>query len=307
MPADNSPTAPSARPGMGTILYPGGVAFRVWSPFASGVFATGTFNQWNATANPFASEGNYYWSVDVPGAKIGDEYQFVIHNGAQVLWHKNPYASEVVNSSGNAIIHDPTFDWTGDTFVMPPWNELVIYEMHVGTFNDAPGVGPGTFDEVIPKLARRTECLSRRTWVWGLTRSSSCRRKAEKRRCCSTRRTGASQYRTSAPDTDIVPTVASMRARAAQSLKVHFREACPGGAWAARNPAGQHDPISDRRPAALPSKSFSGVHARQPKCVPNDALESGDHATDGRRPEFGGRAMRLKRTQIVEERAQGRT
>ena len=156
MPANGSPhplpATPSARPGMGTILYAGGVAFRVWAPFASSVFASGTFNQWNATANPFASEGNGYWSVEVPGAKIGDEYQFVITSGAQVLWRKNPYASEVVNSSGNAIVHDPTFDWTGDTFVMPAWNELVIYEMHVGTFNDARANGPGTFDDIIPKL-----------------------------------------------------------------------------------------------------------------------------------------------------------
>jgi len=149
-----SPAAsPSARPGMGTILYPGGVAFRVWAPFASTVFAAGTFNQWRPTANPFASEGNGYWSVEVPGVKIGDEYQFVIQNGAQVLWHKNPYASEVVNSSGNAIIHDPNFDWIGENFTMPPWNELVVYEMHVGTFNDVSGHGPGTFDDIIPKLS----------------------------------------------------------------------------------------------------------------------------------------------------------
>ena len=145
--------SPSARPGLGSILFPGGVAFRVWAPFASSVSAAGTFNQWSDSAHPFASEGNGYWSVEVPGAGIGDEYQFVIGNGAQpLIWHKNPYASEVVNSSGNAIIHDPNFDWTGDNFVMPPWNELVIYEMHVGTFNDAPGSGPGTFDEIIPKL-----------------------------------------------------------------------------------------------------------------------------------------------------------
>jgi 1,4-alpha-glucan branching enzyme len=137
---------------MGTSLYHGGVTFRVWAPFASSVFAAGTFNEWSDTANPFANEGNGYWSVDVPGAKIGDEYQFVIRNGDQRLWHKNPYASEVVNSSGNAIIHDPEFDWTGDDFVMPPRNQLVIYEMHVGSFNDLPGAGPGTFDEVVPKL-----------------------------------------------------------------------------------------------------------------------------------------------------------
>ena len=144
---------PSDHPGMGTILLPEGVAFRVWAPFATEVFVTGTFNQWSTTANPFASEGNGYWSVEVPEAKIGDEYQFVIRNGVQPLFsRKNPYASEVVNSSGNAIIHDPNFDWTGDNFRMPPWNELVIYEMHVGTFNDAPGGGPGTFDDILLKL-----------------------------------------------------------------------------------------------------------------------------------------------------------
>ncbi len=150
-----TPTAvPSVRQGMGTILFPGGVAFRVWAPFASAVFAAGTFNQWDPTAHPFAHEGNGYWSVEVPGAKIGDEYQFVLRNGSlPLIWHKNPYASEVVNASGNAIIHDPNFDWTGDQFVMPAWNELVIYEMHVGTFNDRSTVGPGTFDDIVPRLA----------------------------------------------------------------------------------------------------------------------------------------------------------
>ena len=74
---------PTNYPGMGTILIPGGVAFRVWAPFATQVFAAGAFNQWSTSANPFASEGDGYWSVEVPGAKIGDEYQFVIRNGAQ--------------------------------------------------------------------------------------------------------------------------------------------------------------------------------------------------------------------------------
>jgi len=138
---------------MGTILYPGGAAFRVWAPFAPAVFAAGTFNQWSVTASPLANEGNGYWSADVPGVKVGDEYQFVIPNGGTLLWRRNPYASQVVSSSGNGLIHDPDFDWTGDAFVMPPWNELVIYEMHIGTFFDTAGTtAPGTFDEIIPKF-----------------------------------------------------------------------------------------------------------------------------------------------------------
>jgi 1,4-alpha-glucan branching enzyme len=153
LPATASFISPNPYPGMGTILIPGGVVFRVWAPFASAVFVAGTFNQWSETAHPFVREGNGYWSVQVPGAEIGDEYQFVIRYGDQALiWHKNPYASELVNSSGNAVIHDPNFDWSGDHFTISPWNELVIYEMHVGTFNDAPGRGPGTFDEIVPKL-----------------------------------------------------------------------------------------------------------------------------------------------------------
>jgi 1,4-alpha-glucan branching enzyme len=144
---------PSKRKGMGTILYIGGAAFRVWAPFASRIGVAGTFNNWSLSANPFASEGNGYWSADVPGVKIGDGYQFVIVNGSEpLIRHKNPYASQVVSASGNAMIHDPNFDWTGDDFVMPAWNELVIYEMHVGTFNEAPGTGPGTFEEILPKL-----------------------------------------------------------------------------------------------------------------------------------------------------------
>jgi 1,4-alpha-glucan branching enzyme len=148
----SEPASRPHRPGMGTILIPGGVAFRVWAPFASQVFAAGDFNDWSPVDCPFTSEGNGYWYVEVPGAKIGHEYQFVIQNGDQLLWRKNPYASDVVNSSGNAIIHDPNFDWIGDHFQMPSWNELVIYEMHVGTFNDEPGNGPGLFAAILPKL-----------------------------------------------------------------------------------------------------------------------------------------------------------
>ena len=144
---------PSQRTGMGTMLYAGGAAFRVWAPFADKVTVTGEFNNWNLTDNPLASEGNGFWSVDLEGVAIGQQYKFVIHRGSHLmLKRRNPYASELDRSTGNCVVHDPAFDWTGDNFIMPPKDELVIYEMHVGTFNDAPGSGPGTFGEVIPML-----------------------------------------------------------------------------------------------------------------------------------------------------------
>ena len=147
-----SGAASSSHPGMGAILYPGGTAFRVWAPHADQVCVVGTFNGWSETANPLIDEGQGCWSTDVPGARAGDEYKYVIVNGAQELRRIDPYARDVTSSVGNAIIHDPAFDWDGEGYQTPAWHEMVIYEMHVGTFNDRPGGPPGNLDGVIEKL-----------------------------------------------------------------------------------------------------------------------------------------------------------
>src|SRR5258708_10723493 len=104
--------SPSIYPGMGTILFPGGAAFRVWAPFATAVSVAGDFNQWSDTANPLAREENGTWSADVSGAKVGDKYKFVIGTASgELLRRINPYASQVTSSAGNGKIHDPNFDW----------------------------------------------------------------------------------------------------------------------------------------------------------------------------------------------------
>ena len=142
----------SSHPGMGAIPYTGGTAFRVWAPNAGQVFVAGTFNGWSKTANPLTSEGNGYWSTDVPGAKTGDEYKFVILNSDQELLRIDPYARDVTSSVGQAVICNPDFEWGTQGYQTPPWNEWVIYEMHIGTFNDQPGGPPGNLEAAIEKL-----------------------------------------------------------------------------------------------------------------------------------------------------------
>ncbi len=142
---------------MGAVPYDGGVTFRVWSPFARSIHAAGSFNDWSKTADPLEREPNArdYWSADVDGAKIGDEYQFVLigANGEE-LWRIDPYAREVTNSSGNGVIAKTDFEWSDMHFVCPDRRELVIYEIHVGTFagDAARGDRRGTFDTVLQKL-----------------------------------------------------------------------------------------------------------------------------------------------------------
>ena len=145
-------TLPSARPGMGAIPYPGGTAFRVWAPHADRVYVAGEFDDWRATAHPLTREGNGHWSTDVPGARSGDEYRFVIVNGDQELWRIDPYARQVTHSAGNGVIYAPQFLWASTSYTPPPWNEWVIYEMHIGTFNDEPGGAPGNLNGAIHKL-----------------------------------------------------------------------------------------------------------------------------------------------------------
>jgi 1,4-alpha-glucan branching enzyme len=122
--------------GMGAIPHESGVAFRVWAPHAETVAVYGSFNNWDQVTHPLTSEGNGYWYGDINNAKIGDEYRYFLNTPWGELSRIDPYAREVTNSVGNGVVHDPHFDWQGDQFHCPPWNELVIYEMHVGTFHD---------------------------------------------------------------------------------------------------------------------------------------------------------------------------
>lgn len=142
---------PATQEGMGPIVHDDGVAFRVWAPNADGVSVAGTFNSWSQTANPLAYEENGHWSVNVPQAQVGDEYKYVINYQGQSLWRTDPRATQVVNSVGNGIVADLSYDWEDTGYSMPPWNELVIYEMHVGTFH-APFGAPGTFQQAIERL-----------------------------------------------------------------------------------------------------------------------------------------------------------
>ncbi len=144
---------PSERPGMGAIPHDGGATFRVWAPFARAVAVVGDFNDWDRDRHPLAPEGNGYWSADVKGVKPGHEYQFaLIGANEQDLLRIDPYARDVTHSSGNAIVADLDFDWGDDDFQMPPFHELVIYEMHIGTFNDDPGGTPGDLSTAASRL-----------------------------------------------------------------------------------------------------------------------------------------------------------
>lgn len=171
-----NPMDPTSRAkGMGAVLIDGGVGFRVWAPHAEAVDVTGDFDDWNAlpsgepqdaktdapepptAEHTLAAEGDGFWYGEVAGAHTGQQYRFVIRAAdGRLISRIDPYARQVTNSTGNGVITDPSaFDWQGESFTPPTLNELVIYEMHVGTFFDAdPSDGrPATLDAIEDKMS----------------------------------------------------------------------------------------------------------------------------------------------------------
>ncbi|HRA69090.1 MAG TPA: hypothetical protein PL187_23890, partial [Caldilinea sp.] len=138
--------------GMGAIIHKNGVHFRVWAPNAEAVYVTGGFNKWSETADPLERDENGYWAGTVAKAKANDEYKYVIVNGEQKLQRIDPYARQVTNSVGNSIIYANNYDWEGDNFQIAPWHELIIYEMHIGTFNSMKRNKPGNLRDAISRF-----------------------------------------------------------------------------------------------------------------------------------------------------------
>ena len=159
---------PSAFPGMGARAHSDGegFTFRVWAPHADQVYVAGSFTtpEWDEGKIPLAREGNEtgFWSVFVPQAKERDHYKFVISRAGQAdLWKLDPYCRQVMRYADSkngsfrhsecVIVNPNLFIWDEKQFRMPASNELVIYELHLGTFSNN-GVAGQRFLDLISKL-----------------------------------------------------------------------------------------------------------------------------------------------------------
>lgn len=95
---------------------------------------------------PMTAVGNGWFQIDVPGVTHGTEYQFVLQDGMAVPDPASRAQKGDVN--GPSVVIDPgryqpiNPDWAGR-----PWEETVIYELHIGTFTPQ-----GTFRATIDKL-----------------------------------------------------------------------------------------------------------------------------------------------------------
>lgn len=131
----------------------GGYRFTLWAPHAEEVYVIGTFNNWDQTSHGMGLEPDGIWTIDIPAARPGDEYRYRIINAGKEYLRIDPYARRVTNSTGNAIITEPRHQKKGEKFSAPALNELVVYELHIGTFGkQGAEPGPGDIEGAIQRL-----------------------------------------------------------------------------------------------------------------------------------------------------------
>ena len=152
----------SASTPMGANLVGGGATFRVWAPRARSVHVVGRFNgidDWQPSgANGLARGETGIWAGFVNGARDGDPYKFYVAGEASENYKRDPYARELSSTPpypiSNCIIRDPSsYRWRATEWRTPPFNDLVIYQFHIGTFaGDDPTRRVGTLLDVLDRL-----------------------------------------------------------------------------------------------------------------------------------------------------------
>jgi 1,4-alpha-glucan branching enzyme len=147
---------------MGATLIPGGGAtFRVWAPRATHVYVNGTFSGAPLTGQTdgslLAEDAHGYWTGFVAAAREGDLYHFWVDGPGSHGYKRDPYARELAQDVAfpncSCIIRSATaYPWHDAAFVTPDFTDMIVYQLHVGTFAiNKPGVA-STFLDVIGKI-----------------------------------------------------------------------------------------------------------------------------------------------------------
>lgn len=122
---------------LGATPHAAGTTFRVWAPFVDAVSVR--INDLRAV--PLSKEPGHpsaadtVWTASVPGARRGDHYQYVITFQGVDRSFNDPRARQLTGypAAPESVIVDTSL--APSDFAMPSFNRLVIYELHIGSFN----------------------------------------------------------------------------------------------------------------------------------------------------------------------------
>jgi maltooligosyltrehalose trehalohydrolase len=136
----------------GATVHRGAVRFEVWAPLARTVAVRVYDADGRAvTEQPLHPQGDGVFAATVAGVRAGADYRFVLDDEREVADPVSRWQPQDV--FGPSRVVDPhAYQWRDREWRGVAMADLVIYELHVGTFSES-----GTFDGVIPHLAELRE------------------------------------------------------------------------------------------------------------------------------------------------------
>ncbi len=130
---------------LGAFFRNGKLHFRVWAPKAREV-AVKIVTSGKEQVFPLSEGPDGYFTVPADGLSAGDRYFYVLDGIRQYPDPASRFQPEGVHGPSEVV--DPrTFEWHDTGWKGTPAEELIIYELHIGTFT-----GEGTFQAVATRL-----------------------------------------------------------------------------------------------------------------------------------------------------------
>jgi maltooligosyltrehalose trehalohydrolase len=119
----------------GTRVVPeGGVEFRLWAPSASDIDLLLTDDDGTIDDLPMEQQDGGWFVLLHPGARPGHLYRFRVDGEIEVPDPGSRFQAADVH--GPSVILDPaSFPWRDSGWTGRPWEEAVVYELHVGSFS----------------------------------------------------------------------------------------------------------------------------------------------------------------------------
>lgn len=144
---------------MGANLVDGGATFRVWAPGAEHLYvALGGPDGYQPKPQDelVRQPGTGHWAGFFPDVSDGSKYRFFVEGPAGSGLKRDPWARELeLNGYPNCdcIVRDPdNFPWHEQDFEAPRFEDLVVYQFHVGVFYATEGRGEDARPHRVAKL-----------------------------------------------------------------------------------------------------------------------------------------------------------
>jgi len=132
----------------GAEIVEGGVRYRTWAPDKGRVEVEVYRAGSDATeVIPLATDGDGYFQAIDSGGRAGDRYKYKF--GGDSAFPDPSSRSQPEGVHGPSMVVDPgNYEWNDAAWHRPKFRDLVIYELHIGTFTPE-----GTFHAAIGKLS----------------------------------------------------------------------------------------------------------------------------------------------------------